>query len=169
MFGMVAKKATQVATFEEFVREKYAPWVNSHHKRPKETLRLLELFFPYFGNRKLADIDAWAIERYRSARLKEVKPISVNHDFTALRAALNRAIFWGLLKEHPMKNIKQSKIDGDAKIRYLSSEETQRLREALPPMRMRFPHLLKHFLCWNATIQGRQPGIHLTKFYPYLH
>ena len=126
-----AKKAVRALTFEEFVKERYALWINTHQKRPKDTLRSLVLFYPYFGNRKLAKIDAWTIERFRTARLKEVKPISVNHDLTALRAALNRAIFWGLLKEHPMRNVKQSKVDGDAKIRYLSSEETQRLREAL--------------------------------------
>ena len=105
---MAAKKAAQALTFEEFVRERYAPWVKSQQKRPEETLRLLALFYPYFGNRKLAEIDAWVIERYRTARLKEAKPISVNHDFTALRAALNRAIAWDLLKDHPMRTVKQS-------------------------------------------------------------
>jgi integrase len=128
---MAAKKAAQASTFEEFVRERYAPWINSHQKRPKETLRLLALFYPYFGNRKLAEIDAGVIERFRSARLKKVKPNSVNHDITALRAALNRAIDWGLLKEHPMRTVKKSKVDSNAKIRYLSPDESRRLREAM--------------------------------------
>ena len=128
---MVAKKASQATTFEDFIRERYAPWVSTHQKRPKDTLRSLVLFYPYFGNRKLAEIDAWTIERFRTARLKEVKPISVNHDLTALRTALNRAIHWGLLKENPMRGIKQIRIDNTAKVRYLAPDETQRLREAM--------------------------------------
>ena len=126
-----AKKAARALTFEEFVRESYAPWIMLHQKRPKETLRLLALGYPYFGNRKLPEIDAWVIERFRSARLKEVKPISVNHDLTALRAALNRAIDWGLLKTNPMRTVKRSKVDSDAKVRYLTPEENQRLRNAM--------------------------------------
>ena len=128
---MKAKKAAQALTFEEFVKERYEPWIISQQKRPRETLRLLALGYPYFGNRKLYEIDAWVIERFRSARLKKVKPTSVNHDLTALRAALNRAIDWGLLKVHPMRSVKRSKVDDASKLRYLTPEEDRQLREAL--------------------------------------
>jgi integrase len=125
------KKAAQALTFEEFVKERYSSWIASHQKRPQETLRLLALGYPYFGNRKLHEIDAWVIERFRSARMKKVKPISVNHDLTALRAALNRAINWGLLEFHPMRSVKCSKVDSDSKVRYLTQDEDRQLRETL--------------------------------------
>jgi integrase len=128
---MEAKKAAQALTFEEFVEERYKSWVMSHQKTSKETLRLLALCYKYFGNRKLHEIDAWVIERFRAARLKEVKPNSVNHDLAALRAALNRAIDWGLLKIHPMRSVKRSKVDSDSKVRYLTPEENCQMREAL--------------------------------------
>ena len=100
------KKAKNALTFEEFVKELYAPWVKLHQKHPAETLRILASCYPYIGNRKLAEIDALVIERFCSARLKEIKPISVNRLLAAVRAVLNRAIDWDLLKEHPMRKIK---------------------------------------------------------------
>jgi len=148
---MVAKKAAQATTYEEYIKDQYAPWVKTHQKRSKDTLRSLELFYQYFGNRKLAEIDTWAIERFRTARLKVVKPISVNHDLTALRAALNRAIAWGLLKEHPMRTIKQLKIDGDAKVRYLAPEENKRLREALDNREMKHRAEREHANHWRKV------------------
>jgi integrase len=125
------KKKARAHTLETFVKEKYSEWVTAHQKHPKETLRRLALFYTLLGNKKLSEIDAWAIERFRSIRLKEVKPITVNHDIDTLRAALTKAIEWRLLKTHPMATVKRSKVDSESKIRYLSKDEDKRLREAL--------------------------------------
>ena len=92
---------------------------------------MLERAYPYIGNRKLAEIDALTIERFGSDLLKNMKPISVNRILSNLRAALYRAIHWDLLKEHPMRKVKQLRVDDDTRVRYLTPEENRRLREAL--------------------------------------
>ena len=125
------KKARNALTFEEFVNERYAPWFKMHHKRPVENMRRLARAYPYIGNRKLAEIDAWSIERFRSALLKTMKPATVNLVLALIRAALYKAIDWELLKEHPMRKVKQLRVDDGSRIRYLTPEENKRLREAL--------------------------------------
>lgn len=129
---MKERRKARAFTYESFVRDRYAAWVESHQKSPGETLRRLALFYPYLGSKKLSEIDGWSIERFRSARLKEgVKPITVNHDLDVLRAALTRAMDWGLIDVHPMRKVKRSKVDSEGKVRYLTPEESGRLREAL--------------------------------------
>jgi len=98
---------------------------------PERDSKTPKAFYPFLGSKRLAEIDAWSIERFRSARMKEVKPITVNHDIDVLRAALSRAIEWKMLDSHPMRTIRRSKVDSASKVRYLSSDEYKRLSEAL--------------------------------------
>lgn len=148
---MEERKAAKAFTFEAFINERYSPWISSHQKHPGETLRRLKLFYPILGNKKLPEIDAWAIERFRSQRLKEVKAITVNHDIDVLRAALNRAIDWNLLDAHPMRTVKRSKVDSDAPVRYLSEDEDKRLREALDAREARRRQDRERFNQWRRA------------------
>ena len=128
---MEERKAAKAFTFEEFLKERYFDWITAHQKHPKETKRMLNLFLPAIGKKRLSEIDSWGIERYRSVRINQVKPITLNHELDALRAALNRAIDWRLLDVHPMRRVKRSKVDNQGNVRYLMLEEDKRLREGL--------------------------------------
>ena len=134
------KKAKNALTFEEFMNERYAPWCKLHHRRPTDTTRMLERSYPYIGNRKLAEIDALSIERFRSTLLKTIKPVIVNKTLAVLRAAFYKAIDWELLKEHPMRKIKPIRVDDATRIRYLTPDENQRLREALDARETKLRH-----------------------------
>lgn len=43
---------------------------------------------------------------------------------------MSKAVLWGLIEKHPLEKLKLLKSDRSSKIRFLSSEEEQRLREA---------------------------------------
>ena len=62
---------------------------------------------------------------------------------------MNRAIDWGLLKDHPMRNVKKLKVDEDAKIRYLVPEEAQRLRDAMDNREMKHRADRERFNQWR--------------------
>jgi integrase len=129
---MEAKKAARAFTLETFVAERYRPWAESNLKHSKETLRKISVFYPDFGSKRLNEVTAWGLEKYRSSRLKGgTSPSTVNRELDTLRAALSKAVQWGLLSTHPMATVKRSRVDSSATIRYLSAEEGKRLRAAL--------------------------------------
>ena len=129
------KKAATKGTIalRAFLAEHYDPWLLEHHKRGKETAQRLRAVFVDLLDTKLADLNAWTIEKWRTARLKapHAKPSTVNSHLTMLKAALGRAVAWGLLPAHPLADVKPLKADKTGRVRYLSAGEETRLREAL--------------------------------------
>jgi integrase len=129
---MEQRKAERAYTLESFVAEKYKEWVEANTKSHKETLRKLKSFYPEFGKKKLAEITTWTLEKYRSNRLKNgISPSTANRDMDTIRAALNKAIQWGLLKENAAVKVKHFREDHSASVRYLTPDEDKRLRETL--------------------------------------
>ena len=131
---VAAKKAKRSSqTFRRYLRDTYAPWLRQHRKTADETLTRLELHFvSIFGSTQLANVTGFAVERWRSARLKAgTSPATVNRDINDLRGCLSRAVEWGLLEAHPLSRVKSLKVDTSSHVRYLSAEEDARLRAAL--------------------------------------
>ena len=120
------------ATWKQFIDDHYGPWVTQNRKTGAETVSRLRSRFAAFDDVRLSNLSQFAIERWRSARLKAgIKPATVNRDFAGLRAALTKAVEWRALKTHPMSAVKMSKIDTTGHVRYLSEDEEARLLEAL--------------------------------------
>ena len=119
-------------TFADFLEHDYAPWAQQHQKGWRENLAALKAVFADLGDKLLTDIAPLDVERVKARRLKAGrKPASVNRDLGRLRGALSRAVEWGMLAAHPMKQVKQIKGDDDARVRYLTPDEERRLRNAL--------------------------------------
>ncbi len=127
------KRAAKTGDFKSYVQQEYGPWVVAHRKDGTATLaRLTACFFEELGNKKLAEISPWIMDKWRSARLKDgLSKATVNRDLTALKACLAKAVEWGLLETHPLTKLKPSKLDQGAKPRFLTEDEETRLRAAL--------------------------------------
>ena len=127
------KKAAKVDTLKAYLAHEYGPWVEANRKDGKATLaRLMACFVPEFGEKKLSELNAWILEKWRSNRLKSgIRPATVNHDLTALKAALSKAVEWRLLPAHPLADLKPAKVDHAGKVRFLSDEEEASLLHAL--------------------------------------
>lgn len=120
-------------TFTRYVDAVYAPWLREHRKSADQSLaRLTRTFLPIFGSMLLTDLSAFAVEKWRSERLKSgTSPATVNRDINDLRGCLSRAVEWGHLSTHPLTKVKTLKTDSNSHVRYLSAEEETRLRAAL--------------------------------------
>jgi integrase len=128
------RHATQSSmTFEAFLNDRFEPWAREHYKRGPETVQRLRTVFAEVFPVKLAAIDAWTVEKWRTQRLKDtaVKPATINSHVTMLKAALAKAVAWKLLTVHPLTAVKALKADKAGRIRYLAPAEEQRLRRAL--------------------------------------
>ena len=131
---MDAKRLDRAHTLASYLTQVYAPWVHAHHRDGDATIaRLQANFGPTLGKTKLADITPWAVEKWRSQRIKAgAKPATLNRDLNPLKAALSRAVEWGLLAESPLSGrVKPLKVDATPNVRYLNDEEGERLRVAL--------------------------------------
>lgn len=128
---MAEKRKRTTGTFSAFLEKRYAPWLGD---RPtaQATLARLRRCFPELMDKPLEEISAWAVERKRSERLKSgVKAATVNREVTDLKAALSRAIEWGLLERHPLSAVKPKHVDDRGVVRYLSEAEEVAIRRAL--------------------------------------
>jgi len=129
---MAERRKHRGATLADFVTDTYRPWALENQKCGQETLDRLDACFGEFGAKKLTEITSFAIERWRSARLKAgIEKTTVNRDLQTLKPALNKAVEWKLLPANPLATIKPFKTDTVGSLRYLSAAEEQRLRAAL--------------------------------------
>jgi integrase len=128
----VAKPKAKVATFKTFLDEHYAPWVEAERKAGKSTVANLRAQFGEFDNKAMTDISAWLIEKFKARRLKAgISPVTVNRDLDRIRAALNKAVEWKMLDSNPIAGVKRSKVEDEARVRFLDADDEARLRRSL--------------------------------------
>lgn len=119
-------------TMGQFLDDEYTDWAVSNRKSGDITCRRIKTRFKEFSNKALQDITPWVVEKWRSKRLKDGKKVStVNRDIAALKAMFSKAKDWGFIDENPLSTIKLGKTDSRSVVRYLSSQEEARLRDAL--------------------------------------
>jgi integrase len=128
----IAKPRGKVVTLGDLITKEYGPWVKANRKDGEATVARLESTFGEYLTKPLPDVNAWIVEKWRSARLKAGRtPATVNRDLTALKACLSKAVEWELLEAHPLAKVKPSKVDTQGRVRYLSAKEDKALRKAL--------------------------------------
>jgi integrase len=136
--GVAAKKAA-VATFKAFMDDHYAPWVEAERKAGKATVANIRAQFSDFDAKPLTAITPLAIEKFKAKRMrgdadegiKGVSPTTVNRDLDRIRAALGKAVEWGMLPVNPLAGVKRSKVEDESRVRFLNAAEEARLRAAL--------------------------------------
>jgi integrase len=119
-------------SLEGFLAEKYKDWALAHQRRGTETLALIQRSFAPLYSRRMSEITAWDIQKWRTQKSKAgLKPATINRSVTTLKAVLNKALEWGVISVNPLQSIKPLKLDSKGVIRFLSPEEEARLRHAL--------------------------------------
>jgi hypothetical protein len=102
------RKSAKAFTLQEYIDERYRPWAEAHVKDPRKWLHAIGRYLPELGSKKLPDITPWLVEKHRSARLKVgITPATANRNMTALKAALNKAVEWGVIKSNPLATVKK--------------------------------------------------------------
>lgn len=121
----------ETITFRAFA-DKYWQAVShtfSEQERDRAFRIITQHLIPCFGAERLNRISRQPIEGYLATRAGQVKPGTVNKEFTRLRHLLNRAVQWGYLKANPCKGIALLK-ELPARVKYLVPEQMERLLEA---------------------------------------
>src|SRR5262249_35410426 len=90
------------------------------------------------------EITAHRIEQYKRERsagkwrghgytgtAKPIRPATVNRELDTLRSIFSKAVEWGKLLDHPMRNVKRLKVD-NPRTRILTEDDQARLLTASP-------------------------------------
>lgn len=130
--AQVAAKRAATSKLGAFIDNRYGPWVVVERKSGEATLSTLKSSFAFLLERQIEDISTWDIERWRRERHKKgTSPSTTNRQIAALRACISKALDWGLIDEHPLRNLKPSRVDKSPLVRTISDEEEESLRSAL--------------------------------------
>jgi len=128
--GEVESQSRQPMTLDLFLNNHYEPYASSHFTDPDSELARLKRFGIgsfLLDEIKLADIETWRTERRKAG----VSANTINRDVATLHSALQSAVDWDLLDQHPLAKLKPLKVDKKKIVRYLSTDEEKRLYEAL--------------------------------------
>jgi|HubBroStandDraft_4_1064222.scaffolds.fasta_scaffold146570_2 integrase len=119
-------------TLQEFMDQHYKPWFLQHRKSGKKGIdHINRCFTKPFGDMALIEFTPSFVDQWRTQRLKNSKSIeTVNRDIAMLKAALSKAVLWGLIDRHPLEKLRLLKSDRSGKVRFLSSDEETILRNA---------------------------------------
>lgn len=130
---LIARRAqAKQHTLGTFLDEVYEPWASQHLDTASDTIRRLKACFSDFLDRRLADLNPWVFEKWKSERLRSgTRATTVNRDLGALKAALARAVDWGHLEDHPLRKVKPAPVKDSGVTRWLTVSEESALRASL--------------------------------------
>ena len=126
------KRRSKATEFVTYANEIYKPHAIANMKNGEDaTRRLLSPWQPIFGGKSLDEITAQAVEKVKNNwRMAGLSPATCNRYVATLSGLLSLAVRYGDLKAHPLKGMKPFQTD-NARIRYLTPQEEQSLRQAL--------------------------------------
>jgi integrase len=118
------------STLKTFL-ERYSAWETTHRK-VRHAARIESVFPSKWQSQPLSVINNWLVESWRrDARKNGKKAATINRDIAALKSVLSKAIEWGILDRSQIETLKPLKTDPIGRVRFLTTEEEQRLRAAL--------------------------------------
>ena len=119
-------------TLKKFIDDHYESWITANQKTGEETIRCIRSYFKHLLSTPLPDITHVIVDKWRTQKLKDgLQPSTINRRVTLIRGLLSRAVEWELIHKHPLRKLKDLKIDKSPKVRYLNDDESQRLFKAL--------------------------------------
>ena len=123
------KQVSLVEFFEKYLEFSRATKAENSYLLDRHSSRV---FVERAGNLYLSLVDPKLIEDFKLARLREVKPTSVNIELRHLRAMFQIAVTWRNLKKNPFSAVKQIKIKNSNLPKFFSKEQVNVLLDSLP-------------------------------------
>jgi integrase len=127
-----AKRRTVAASLEKYIDDHYTDHALARLKNGAKSVARVKAVWADLLARPVVDITVAEVERMRNKRiLAGVAPATVNRDVAALRGVLTHWTENNAGAEHPMAGLDALKVADDETVRYLTPQESKRLRKAL--------------------------------------
>ncbi|MBI5376324.1 MAG: site-specific integrase [Candidatus Schekmanbacteria bacterium] len=118
-------KAKRSSLFAEFAEE-YLAYCRANKKCPSRDATSLKVLIPFFQGKRLCDISAFDVEKFKLFRKKQVTGASTNRDLTCLKSLFNKAVKWHKAEGNPVVEIKFFREDNIIE-KILTPDELERL------------------------------------------
>jgi integrase len=119
-------KKEEKIKFPDFAKE-YLEYYSKPNKKSwhsdVDTINILNRFFNLLY---LYEITPLLVEKFKTERIKEVSPATVNRNLACLKCLFNRAIEWGKTQNNPVRKIKLFR-ENNRRLRYLELDEIDNL------------------------------------------
>jgi integrase len=126
------KIRNRVPTLRKFIDKQYKVFALANQKAGATNVQRIKGSFAGLLNKRIDTLSSFVFEKWKSARLKDgIARSTVNRDLTMLRAALNKAVEWGVIDVNPLDGVKPYKRADNERVRWLSPDEEKRLTAAL--------------------------------------
>lgn len=158
------KSLKPIGTLGNYIDKVYEPWAIASLKTGKSTTDRIRHSFADLVKMPLTSICIDAVETWRTRRLRKgIKKSTLNRELNDLKAALNRAVERGYLRENPIKGMKPFKIDRNGNPNFLTSEELVQLRKSMDRREERIKEERRSGNAWRAK-RGKALMRSLDKF-----
>lgn len=121
-------KAQQMS-LEEFIADRYKPYLEANHTDPKASLWVLEVCFKQLLKVPMEELTLNHVERWRNKH-KGLAAATVNRRIGALKASLEKARLWGFITSNPIANWQKVKVPKEPVV-FLAEAQVQTLFKAL--------------------------------------
>jgi len=126
------KKTGDKITLDEYIKRHYTDHALAKLKNGQKSIDRVRTVWKTFLNKRIHEITANDIDKFRDKRLNAgVAPATVNRDVAALSGVLSHWVKNNKGEAHPLADLEALDVADDEKIRYLTPDESKRLRQAL--------------------------------------
>lgn len=130
--AVVDSRGSPCMRFGQFIDDRYGPHVVVTAKAGTATLKSIQKHFAFLNEKSLGEVSRADFDKFKAERLADgTHPATVNRDLDRLKAALSKAVEWGMLPSNPLQGVRRIKRDIEERSRFLSSREEERLRNTL--------------------------------------
>jgi len=148
----IEAQRARASTLKVFLEGRYSEWATENLRSGAIQVKRMKADFAEWLDKPMSALNPWLIEGYRKKRQQRKRsPKTINREIQRLRAAVARAVTWGLLDAHPFASIKPLKQDKGGRVRYLSTEEEKALRDALQTREGELRAARDRFNAWRAA------------------
>jgi integrase len=126
------KKQTDALTLGEYIKNHYTDHALAKLKNGQKSIDRVKAVWEKFLNKRVSDLNAKDIDKFRDKRINEgVAPATVNRDVSALSGVLSHWVKHDKGMVHPLADLEALRVADDETVRYLTPDESKRLRQAL--------------------------------------
>lgn len=127
-----ATKKTGNATLGDYIDDEYNDHAAAKLKNGGKSVARVKTVWKSLLNKRMVDITAQMVDKQRDKRiLAGAAPATVNRDVAALSGVFSHWVANTAGAEHPLAGLEALDVPDDETVRYLSDDESKRLRQAL--------------------------------------